>query len=73
MIRPVQRIARHHAGKQDDDFGDDQECGRDLDQHSQGMFNRRQHRMAARGLPHLTANGFTQLGMSHDGPSRVLF
>jgi len=36
------------------------------------MLDRRETRAAARGLTHLTANGFTQLGMSHDGPSRVL-
>jgi hypothetical protein len=36
----VQRIARHHAGKQDDDFGDDQERRRNLDQHSQCVFDR---------------------------------
>jgi hypothetical protein len=31
------------------------------------MFERREPR-SARGLPHLTANGFTQLGMSHRDP-----
>ena len=40
--RRVQRIARHHAGKQDDDFGDDQQRCRKLDQHPQRMFERRQ-------------------------------
>ena len=73
FVRPdqrlVQRIARHHAGKQDDDFGDDQQRRRNLDQHSQGMFDRRQHLTAARGLTHLTANSFGHFGMSHDGLS----
>ncbi len=40
--RPVQPVARHHAGKQDDDLGYDQQRRRNLDQHSQGMFERRQ-------------------------------
>ncbi len=40
--RPVQRIARHHAGKQDDDLGDDQKRRWNLDQHSQSVFDRRQ-------------------------------
>jgi hypothetical protein len=37
------------------------------------MFDRRQQLAAARGLIHLTANGFTQLGMSHDGPQDSCF
>ena len=71
LVRPdqrlVQRVAGHHAGKQDDDFGDDQQRRRNLDQHTQGMFDRRQPRTAARGLNHLAANDFAQFGMSHDG------
>ena len=64
---PVQRIARHHAGKQDDDLGDDQKRRRNLDQHSQRMFDRRQQLMAARGLTRLAATSFNHSGMSHDG------
>ena len=54
--RPVQPVARHHAGKQDDDLGDDQQRRRNLDQHSQRMFDRRQQRTAARGLTHLAGH-----------------
>ena len=58
LVRPdqrlVQRIARHHAGKQDDDFGDDKQRCRNLDQHSQCMFDRRQQLNGGEGAdpPH---------------------
>ncbi len=47
--RPVQPVARDHAGEQDDDFGDDQKRRRNFDQRSQPAFKRASKRTAARG------------------------
>ena len=66
--RPVHPVARHHARKQDDDLGDDQECRRNLDQHSKEIFDRREQRAAARGLNHLAGHVLSQFGMSHRSP-----
>jgi hypothetical protein len=35
--RPVEDVARDHAGEQDDDLGDDQQRRRDLDQHARAQ------------------------------------
>ena len=47
--RAVQAVARHHAGEQDDDLGDDQQRRRDFDQHPERRFERCGERTAARG------------------------
>ena len=69
--RPVQRVARHHAGEQDDDFGDHQERCRDLDQRSQPGFKRSRERAAARGH-RLAGRRHGAFGLSHHHPLRRL-
>lgn len=66
----MQPVARHDPCEQDDDLGYDQKCCRDLDQHSQDIFDGRQVRTAARGLSHLAGHKLDQFGISHDGPLR---
>ena len=72
FVRPDQRamqpVTRHHASEQDDDLGHDQKRCRDLNQHSQDMFEGRQSRTAARGLSHLAGHKLDQFGISHNEP-----
>ena len=64
----MQPVTGHDAREQDDDLGHDQKCRRDLNQHSQDMFDGRQGRTAARGLSHLAGHALGQFGISHDNP-----
>ena len=66
--RPVQAVARHHAGEQDDDLGDDQQRRRNLDQHPERVLRATPASERRRGAIASPADRSRQFGMSHSGP-----
>ena len=76
FVRPDQRlaqsVARHHAGKQDHDLGNDQDRRWDLHQKPQQGFDRGRQGRPARGLyRHLADRDAGHFDVSHDRPPRL--